>query len=96
MLSVDEVSTMIAADSDQDIVNAQWALTLADITAWDAGIRDEAGDIKKVGSIEFFEGIAPKTRLDFRNMVRVRYGQTVLFYEGQDDAQELVSTQQYF
>jgi len=78
LLSVDTVSTMIAADSDADISNAKWTLTLADITAWDAGIRNETGEIKKVGSIEFFEGTAPKTRLDFRNRVRARYGQTFL------------------
>lgn len=96
MLSVDEVATMIAADSDQDISDAKWALTLSDITAWDAGIRNSAGKIKKVGSIEFFEGAVPKTRLDFRNMVRSRYGQSYLFYEGEGEGCDLISTQQYF
>jgi hypothetical protein len=81
MLSTDEVAEMIAADSDQDISNAKWAATLIDIDNW-PGIRDETGDLKKIGDIEFFEGTAPKIRLDFRNIIRVRYGKLYLFYEG--------------
>jgi hypothetical protein len=80
MLASAAAAAMIAADEDQGISDAKWARTLEDIDLW-PDIRDEAGDIKKVGPIEFFEGTGGMTRLSFRNMIRVRYGQTVLTSE---------------
>lgn len=79
MLTVDEVTEMIAADP-QDIADAKWALTLADISTW-SGIVDEANDIKRVGSIEFFEGTIGVSRLSFRNKIRGRYGKPLLSSE---------------
>jgi hypothetical protein len=79
-LPVAVVLAMVSADEDQDISNAKWARTLEDIDLWPE-IRDEAGDIKRVGSIEFFEGANIDTRLGFRNMIRTRYGQVILLSE---------------
>jgi hypothetical protein len=79
MLSTAAVTAMIAA-YDQDIADAKWAATLEDIALW-PDIRDEAGDIKKVGSIEFFEASSWNTRLGFRNRIRARYGQALLLSE---------------
>lgn len=80
MLSVDTVRSMVAADSDQDISNAKWARTLEDIELW-PDISNEANDIKRVGSIEFFENTIESTRLSFRNRILARYGQTLLTVE---------------
>lgn len=71
---VELVAALVAADTDQDISNLKWLRTIADIALWEGGIRNEAGDIKRVGSIEFFPGTAFFTRLDFRNLLRARYG----------------------
>lgn len=79
MLSSGTVEVMIAADEDQDISDAKWSRTLEDIALW-PDIRDEEGDLKKVGSIEFFN-VGDTTRLGFRNMVRARYGQPLLISE---------------
>lgn len=78
-LSTAAVTTMIAA-YDQDIADAKWARTLEDINLW-LPIRDEAGDVKKIGPIEFFDGASITTRLEFRNRVRTRYGQLALLSE---------------
>jgi hypothetical protein len=75
----DTVLDLVSADA-QDISDAKWALTLTDLDSWPA-IRDEANDIKKVGSIEFFEGVAGQIRLNFINNVRRRYGLDVLISE---------------
>lgn len=80
MLSTATVAAMIAANEDQGISDARWARTVGDIELW-PNIRDEAGDIKRVGSIEFFEGTGVTTRLGFRNMIRLRYDQPVLLSE---------------
>lgn len=80
MLSVDEVTTMITGESTQAIADAKWALTLTDITTW-AGIGDDAGDVKRVGSIEFFENKVAEGRLAFRNKIRQRYGYDLLTTE---------------
>lgn len=74
MLSTDSVVKVIAADADQGISDAKWDLTLSDIADWAGGVRTETGDVKKVGSIEFFENKAVDYRLDFRNRLRQRYG----------------------
>lgn len=75
MVSVDEVQTMISANASQDIVDAQWAATLLDIASWTTGgIGRDAGDVKRVDQIEFFEGGASNARLEIRNAVRMRYG----------------------
>lgn len=77
-LDTDTVSSMVASDSTQTMSDAKWALTIGDIATWTSGLGEDAGDIKKVDVIEFFEGKAKETRLDFRNKVRIRYGQTAL------------------
>jgi hypothetical protein len=70
----------IDGQSTQAIADAKWALTLDDVDAW-AAIETETGDVKRVGEIEFFQGTAPETRLDFRNKVRQRYGFSALTSE---------------
>jgi len=79
MLSDDETLEMVSSPDDQDISDAKWALTLTDIGNWTT-IRDDAGDVKKVGEIEFFDK-AGNTRLNFRNNIRRRYGWEVLLDE---------------
>lgn len=74
METTDSVTSAIAADSSQDISDAKWAQTQADIVRWNADIYEDGGDVKKVGSIEFFEGAGISSRLDFRNTIRRRYG----------------------
>jgi hypothetical protein len=73
MVSVDEAESMVASDTSQSVSDAKWARTLEDIERWST-IRDETGDIKKIGSIEFFEGVSINSRLGFRNLLRRRYG----------------------
>lgn len=79
-LDTDTVSTMIAADSTQDMSDAKWALTLTDITTWTTGgVGSDSGDVKRIeGVVEFFEDKAKAGRLDFRNKIRLRYGQSLL------------------
>lgn len=75
MISVDDARSRIAADSDQDISDAKWAATLTDIASWTTGgVSTDAGDVKRVDQIEFFQGSNVSTRLDLRNRVRFRYG----------------------
>ena len=81
METTDSVTTAVAADSSQDISNAKWAATLLNITTWNEGLWDDGGNVKKVGSIEFFEPGSASTRLDFRNMIRRRYGYSELLSE---------------
>lgn len=73
MVTVEEAQSMIAADASQDISNAKWSLTLNQIDEW-ADLGSDPGDIKRIDSIEFFEGASGKGRLDFRNTLRQRYG----------------------
>lgn len=73
MLSPDEVVTVVSFDEDQEISNAKWARTLTDIARWDT-IKDEANDIKRVGNIEFFEGVNITFMRNFQNNLRRRYG----------------------
>lgn len=73
MVSVEEATTFVSADSDQDVADAKWARTLADITNW-ADLGSDLGDTKRVDSIEFFEGAVAEGRLSFRNTLRQRYG----------------------
>jgi hypothetical protein len=80
MLSVDEVVTMITSETTQAIADAKWARTLVDIATW-ADLADEANDIKRVGSIEFFENNIGVSRLAFRNKVLQRYGYPLLTSE---------------
>lgn len=79
MVTTSAVEAAIALD-DQDIADAKWARTLEDIDSW-PDIRDEAGDLKRVGTLEFFEGAAITTRLGFRNRIRARYGLPLLLSE---------------
>jgi hypothetical protein len=81
METTDSVTTAIAADTDQEISNAKWGLTLSDITRWNDDLADDGGDIKRVGSIEFFQGASISSRLDFRNAIRRRYGYPELLSE---------------
>lgn len=90
MEDVDAVTSFISQYT-QTIANAKWARTLTDITTW-ADIVDEAGDIKKVGSIEFFEHTIGISRLAFRNKVRLRYGLDMLMSETVDTAFAVSST----
>jgi hypothetical protein len=99
LLDYDTVATMVAADSDQLVSNAKWARTLTDIANWPS-VESEGGDLKKVGSIEFFETAAGETRLDFRNKVRARYNQPLLTSETQSPSSESlpfgIRSQQWF
>jgi hypothetical protein len=74
MVSTDVASAMIAADLTQEISDAKWAATLLDISSWTGGVGRDAGDVKRVDTIEFFEGSNVNARLDLRNAVRLRYG----------------------
>jgi hypothetical protein len=80
MVSTSKAESLIAADSGQDISDAKWAATLTDITRW-ATIGSDAGDVKRVDQIEFFEGSAANARLDLRNALRIRYGLPILTSE---------------
>lgn len=73
MISPSGVLAIVSSIADQDLSDAAWALTLADLLLW-PDIRDEEGDLKRIGSIEFFEQASIRTRLDFRNRLRIRYG----------------------
>lgn len=97
LLPVETVESMVAADSSQAISNAKWARTLDDIKLW-PGIKSESGDVKRVGSIEFFEDAAASNRLEFRNTIRRRYGQGELSSESAAVAGLAlgVSSQQWF
>ena len=97
LLPVETVATMVAADSDQGISDAKWARTLDDIDNW-PDMKGESGDVKRVGSIEFFEEAAGGNRLDFRNDIRRRYGQPELTSESTGTGLSLsgVSSQQWF
>lgn len=79
--TTDSVTTAIAADTDQDISDAKWAQTLADIARWTTEQLGDGGDVKRVGNIEFFPGGSGESRLDFRNMIRRRYGYADLMSE---------------
>jgi hypothetical protein len=74
MVTVETVRTVIAGDTDQEISDAKWAATLADIARWNGEVGADAGDVRRVDEIEFFEGSAVRARLDLRNAVRARYG----------------------
>lgn len=74
MVSTEKATQLISADSQQDIADAKWASTLNDLAAWSGGIGTDAGDLKRVDQIEFFEGSALNARLDLRNRLRLRYG----------------------
>lgn len=79
-LTVDEVSAMIAADTSQEISDAKWAQTLTEIAGW-SEMASDAGDVKRIGDIEFFEGKSYSGRLDLRNTIRRRYGYAALVNE---------------
>ena len=74
MLSTAAVTAMIA-NYDQEIADAKWARTLEDVEAWDA-LKNKKWNIKRVGSIEFFEGDGLLLKLI--NRIRARYGYPVL------------------
>jgi hypothetical protein len=76
-LSITATSEAVAADESQEISNAKWAKTLADLTTY-ATLYGDAGDIKRVGTIEFFENKAQVQLLRIINGIRRRYGVTEL------------------
>lgn len=96
MLSTDEVVEMVASPATQAVADAKWSKTRTDITSWNNGIASEAGDVKRVGNIEFFENKAIDYRLDFRNRIRTRYGKDLLASETSLGWCELVTTLKYF
>lgn len=73
MEAVGDAESMVKGESTQAIADAKWARTLTDIEAW-ADLADDIGDVKKLGSIEFFENKTVAGRLEFRNKIRRRYG----------------------
>lgn len=73
LTSYDTAYSAIYGETVQAVANAKWAKVLEYIAAWPA-VRDEANDIKRVGSIEFFEGTSGTVRLSFRNTLRALYG----------------------
>lgn len=96
LLDYDTCATMVAADSLQAVSDAKWTRTLEDIAAWPDFVG-EGGDLKRVGSIEFFESAASENRLDFRNKIRARYGQDLLVTETPtQDLKYGISSQQWF
>lgn len=96
MVSVEEITTAISADTDQDISDAKWAKTLTDIEAWEGGVDREAGDVKRVGQIEFFEGGAANARLEIRNAVRMRYGFGYMTSEAAEQASVNMASLEWF
>jgi hypothetical protein len=75
MLSTAAVTAMLSAYDDQDVANVKWSRTLQDFADWDA-LKNKKWNIRRVGSIEFFEG--DSVLLKLINRVRSRYGQTLL------------------
>lgn len=74
-VSYEDADTMISADSVQAVSNAKWAATLLDVASWTTGgVGRDAGDVKRVDQIEFFESGAVNARLAIINAVRMRYG----------------------
>ena len=94
MISADEVLALVSVDA-QSISDAKWSRTLTDITTW-AGIVDEFNDIKRVGSIEFFEKNIVTSRTNFRNKLRLRYGLTALATEEASSEMEGMSSLRWF
>ncbi len=72
-LTIDATSEALAADEDQDISNAKWAKTIVDLATLTT-LQDDAGDVKKVASIEFFENKTSPLLLRVINRIRRRYG----------------------
>lgn len=93
-LTTDQVLSMISADT-QLIANAKWARTLADIVLWD-DLEDEAGDIKRVGPIEFFDNRSVEYRLSFRNRILARYGYPLLSTESGEATLAAVASLEWF
>ena len=79
-VSYDDAAALVSADSVQAVSDAKWAKALEYIEAWPK-VRDASNKIKRVGSIEFFEGRAGIVRLDFRNKLRALYGLDLLSSE---------------
>ena len=72
-LTIELTSEAIAADEDQEISDAKWAKTILDLASY-AELLGDSGDIKKVGSIEFFENKASAQTTKIVNLIRRRYG----------------------
>ena len=97
MVSYEEAETKISADSRQAVSNAKWAATLLDIASWTTGgVGRDAGDVKRVDNIEFFEGSASVARLEIRNAVRLRYGLPYMTSEQAANSDVLIQSLQWF
>jgi hypothetical protein len=96
MVSTDAAASMVTADSTQEISDAKWSATLLDIASWTGGVGRDAGDVKRVDQIEFFEGAAANARLDIRNAVRMRYGLSFISSEAANAANVNVSSLKWF
>jgi hypothetical protein len=81
MESTESVTTAVAAGSDQNISNAKWAQTLADIAAWGTKFTSGKRQLKRAGNVEFYQGSFENGRLEFRNTIRRRYGYSDLITE---------------
>jgi hypothetical protein len=76
ILSLDTHAEVLEAVSDfetQEEASAEWALTLTDLTSYDA-LYSDSGDLKRVGDIEFFENKNSTQLLNIVNRIRARYG----------------------
>ena len=62
----------LVSNYEQEFADIKWTRTIADIAKWPALARK--ANLKKIGSLEFFEGVADTAVLNFRNTLRQRYG----------------------
>lgn len=71
----------LVSNYEQEFADIKWTRTIADIAKWPALARK--ANLKKIGSLEFFDGTADTAVLNFRNTLRQRYGLPFLGDEGQ-------------
>lgn len=96
ILDMDSAADVLAAVSDFDTqadADAEWELTLTDLAAY-AALYSDSGDVKKVGSIEFFENKNDPQTLKIVNAIRKRYG--VAEVATLSPTVDLISTLSYF
>lgn len=88
-----EVLDLVSNFDSQEDADAEWALTLEDLESYQESSED-SGDVKKIGSIEFFEDKGANYALSIVNRIRQRYG--VEEITTLKPAVEIVSTLPYF
>ena len=89
-----EVLALVSDFDTQAEADAEWALTLADLTRL-GSLNTGRSNIKKIlDVVEFFEGGSGADRLEAINDIRIRYGLEPLSTLVQSD--EIVSTGAYF